>query len=154
MQIKTTMKYHLTSVRTAIIQKSINNKYRGVCGGKGALLPDGGNVNWCTHMETVWVQFSSVAQSCLTLCNFIDCSMPGLPVHQELPELAQTHVHRVGDAILPSHPLLSPSPPVFNLSQQQGLFQWVNSLHEVAKLLEFSASASFPPKKSQGWYMH
>ena len=65
---------------------------------------------------------SSVAQSCPTLCNPIDCSTPGFPVHQ-LPELAQTHVHRVDDAIQPSHPLLSPSPPVFNLSQHQGLFQ-------------------------------
>ena len=66
---------------------------------------------------------SSVTQSCLTLCDPMDGSMPGFPVHHQLPELAQTHVHRVGDAILPSHPLLSPSPPVFNLSQQQGLFQ-------------------------------
>ena len=68
-------------------------------------------------------QFSSVAQSCLTLCNLMDCSMPGSPVHHQLPELARTHVHKVGDAIQPSHPLLSPSPPVLNLSQHQGLFQ-------------------------------
>ena len=63
------------------------------------------------------------------------CCMPGLPVHHQLPELAQTHVHRVGDAIQPSHPLLSPSPPAFNLSQHQDLFQWVNSSLEVAKVL-------------------
>ena len=69
------------------------------------------------------VQFSSVAQSCLTLCDPMNCSMPGLPVHHQLPESTQTHVHRVGDAIQPSHPLLSPSPPAFNLSQHQGLFQ-------------------------------
>ena len=62
--------------------------------------------------------------------------LPGLPVHHQLPELAQTHVHRVGDAIQPSHPLSSPSPPAFNLSQHQSLFQWVSSLHQVAKILE------------------
>ena len=69
------------------------------------------------------VQFSSFAQSCLTLCNPMDCSTPGLPVHHQLLELAQTHVHQVSDAIQPSHPLSSPSPPAFNLSQHQGLFQ-------------------------------
>ena len=69
------------------------------------------------------VQFSSVAQSFLTLCNPMACSRPGLPVHHQLPEFTQTHVHWVGDAIQPSHPLLSPSPPAFNLSQNQGLFK-------------------------------
>ena len=69
----------------------------------------------------VIVQFSSVAQSCLTLCNPMDCSMTGLPVHHQLPEPTQTHVHWVGDAIQPSHPLSSPSSPAFNLSQHQGL---------------------------------
>ena len=68
-------------------------------------------------------QFSSVAQSCLTLCDPMDCSTPGLPAHHQLPEFTQTHVHRVGDAIQPSHPLLSPSPPALNLSQHRGLFQ-------------------------------
>ena len=82
-------------------------------------------------------QFSSVVQSCPTLCGPTDCSTPGLPVLHQLPEFAQTHIHRVGDAIRPSHPLLSPSPPVPNPSQQQGLFQWVNFSHEVAKVLEF-----------------
>ena len=67
----------------------------------------------------------------------MDCSTPGLPVHHHLPELAQTHVHQVGDAIQPSHPMSSPSPPAFNLFQHQGLFQWVGSLHEVARVLEF-----------------
>ena len=81
-------------------------------------------------------QFSSVTQSCPTLCNPIDCSMPGLPVHHQLPELTQTHVHWVGDAIQSSHPLSSPSPPTLNLSQHQCLFQWVNSSHEVVKVLE------------------
>ena len=82
-------------------------------------------------------QFSSVAQSCPTLCKPMDSSTPGLPVHQQLPEFTQTHVHWVGDAIQPSHPLLSPSPPTFHLSQHQGLFKWVSSLHQVAKVLEF-----------------
>ena len=74
-------------------------------------------------------QFSSVSQSCPTLCNPMHCSTPDFPVHHQLPELTQTHVHRVCDAIQPSHPLSSPSPPAFNLSQQQGLFKWVSSLH-------------------------
>ena len=83
------------------------------------------------------VQFSSVAQSCLTLCNPMNRSTPGLPVHHQLPRFIQTHAHWVGEAIQPSHPLSSPSPPAPNLSQHQGLFQWVNSSHEVAKVLEF-----------------
>ena len=82
-------------------------------------------------------QFSSAAQSCLTLCDPMNHSTPGLPVHHQLPEFTQTHIHRVGDAIQPSHPLSSPSPPALNPSQHQGLFQWVNSSHEVAKVLEF-----------------
>ena len=69
------------------------------------------------------VQFSSVSQSCLTLCNHMDCSTPGFPVHHQLPEFAQTYVHQVSDAIQPSHPLLSTSPPAFSLSKHQGLFQ-------------------------------
>ena len=71
------------------------------------------------------VHFSSVTQSCPTLCDPMDCSMPGFPVHHQLPDLTQTHVHQVGDAIQPSHPLLSPLSPAFNLSHNQGLFQWV-----------------------------
>ena len=78
----------------------------------------------------------SVAQSCLTLCDPIDCSTLGLPVLHHLPELAQTHVHWVSDAIQPSHPLLSPSPPAFNLSHHQGLFSFVGSLYQVFKVLE------------------
>ena len=74
------------------------------------------------------VQFSSVAQSCLTLCDPMDRSTPDLPVHHQLLEFTQTHVHWVSDAIQPSHPLSSPSPPAFNLSQHQGLFKWVSSL--------------------------
>ena len=82
-------------------------------------------------------QIRSVAQSCPTLCDPMNCSTPGLPVHHQLPEFTQTHVHRVSDAIQPSHPLSSPSPPAPNPSQHQSLFQWVNSSHEVAKVLEF-----------------
>ena len=83
------------------------------------------------------IQFSSVAQSCLTLCDPMNHSTPGLAVHHQLPEFSQTHVHRVSDAIQPSHPLSSPSPPAPNSSQHHGVFQWVNSSHEVAKVLEF-----------------
>ena len=79
---------------------------------------------------------SSVAQSCPILCNPMNRSTPGLPVHHQLLEFTQIHVHQVGDAIQPSHPLSSPS-PAFNLSQHQGLFPQVNSSHEVAKVLEF-----------------
>ena len=81
------------------------------------------------------VQFSSVTQSCLTLCDSMDCSTPGFPVYHQLLELAQTHVHQVSDAIQPSHPLSSPS-PASNLSQHQGLFQWVSSSHQMTKVLE------------------
>ena len=80
---------------------------------------------------------SSVAQSCPTLCDPMNRSTPGLPVHPQLPEFTQTHIHWVGDAIQPSHPLSSPSPPAPSPSQHQSLFQWVNSSHEVAKVLEF-----------------
>ena len=77
-----------------------------------------------------------VAQSCLILCDPMDCSMPGLPIHHQLPELPQVHVHRVGDAIQPSYPLLSLSPPAFNLFQHQGLFKWFSSSLQVTKVLE------------------
>ena len=83
------------------------------------------------------VQFSSVAQSCPALWDPVNRSTPGLPVHHQLPESIQTHVHGVGDAFQPSHPLSSPSPPAINLSQNQGLLKWVSSSHEVAKVLEF-----------------
>ena len=83
------------------------------------------------------VQFCSVSQSCPTLCDPTDCSTPGLPVHHQLLEFTQTHVHWVSDAIQPSHPLSPPSPPTFNLSQHQGFFKWVSSSHQVAKILEF-----------------
>ena len=82
-------------------------------------------------------QFSSVTQSCLALCDAMDRRTPGLPVHHQLPEFPQTHAHRVGNAIQPPHPLSSPSPPAFNLSQHQGLFKRVSSSHQVAKVLGF-----------------
>ena len=108
--------------------------------------------DWCDlgkKLKNFWVgiflchfQFSSVTQSCLILCNPMDYSTPGFPVHHQLPELTQNRVHRVSDAIQQSHPLSSPSPPTFNLSQHQGLFKWVTSSHQVAKIWSFSFSIS------------
>ena len=98
------------------------------------------------HISKVYVfssvQFNSVTQSCPTLCDPMNRSTPGLPVYHQLPEFTQTHVHQVGDAIQPSHPLSSPSPPASNASQHQSLFQRVNSSHEVAKYWSFSFSIS------------
>ena len=101
------------------------------------------NCPWCTIISIQYfvnyVQFSSVqfvAQSCPTLCNPMDCSTPGFPVHHQLPEFAQTHVHRVGDAIQSTHLLSSSSPPALNLSQNQGLFKWVSCLHQKAEVLK------------------
>ena len=91
--------------------------------------------SWCWWLSSV--QLSSVAQSYPTLCDLMNRSTPGLPVQHQLPESTQTHVHRVGDAIQPSHPLSSPSHSAPNPSQHQSLFQWVNSSHEVAIVLEF-----------------
>ena len=106
---------------------------------------------WCVrdvsnqyYRNVISGQFSSVAQLCPTLWDPMDCDTPGLPVHHQLPEFAQIHVHRISDAIQPSHPLSSPS-PAFNLSQHQGLFQWVSSSHQVTKILWASASASVLP---------
>ena len=93
-------------------------------------------------------QFSLVTQSCPTLCNPMDCSTPGFPVHHQLPELAETHVHRIGDAIQPSHPLSPPS-PAFSLSQQQCLFQFFAS---GGQNIGASASASVLPMNIQDWF--
>ena len=135
-QIKTITIYLLTHVRTAVIEKDTNNKCWQGCGEKGTFR----HCWWdCKLMKLLWkmvwrflkklktelpsVQFSSVTQSCPTLCDPMNHSTTGLPVHHQLPELTQTHVHRVSDAIQPSHPLSSPSPPVPNPSQHQSLFQ-------------------------------
>ena len=95
------------------------------------------SINFYVVIHITSVQLSSVAQSRLTLCAPMDCGTPGLPVHHQLPGFTPTHVHRVGDVIQPSPPLSSPSPLAPNPSQHQSLFQWVNSSHEVAKVLEF-----------------
>ena len=93
----------------------------------------------CFDIFIIWSKHVSVqvSHSYPTLCDPMDCSIPGFPVHHQLPELTQTHVHWVGDAIQPSHPRSSPSPHAFNLFQHQGFFQWVSSLHQEAKVLEF-----------------
>ena len=88
----------------------------------------------CAH---IFSQFTSVTESYLALCDLMNRSTPGLPIHHQLPESTQTQVHWVSDAIQPSHPLCSPFPPTPNLSQHQGLFKWVSSSHQVAKVLEF-----------------
>ena len=95
-------------------------------------LPQCLNTDVRTH-----IQFGSVAQLSPALCDCVDCSTPGLPAHHQLLEPTQTHVHRVGDAIQPSHPLSPPSPPAFNLSRHQGLFRGVSSSHQVTRVLEF-----------------
>ena len=101
-------------------------------------------MNRTIWFQVVWMSLisaffssSSVAQSCPTLWDPVDWSTPNLPIHHQLPEFTQTHVHWVSDAIQPSHPLSSPSPPTVNLSQHHGLFQWLSSSHQVAKGLEF-----------------
>ena len=94
--------------------------------------------------------FSSVAQSCPSVCNPKDCSTPGLPVHHHLLEFTQIHVHWVGDAIQPSHPLLSPFPPDFSISRYQGLFKWVSFLHQVAKVLKFLSFNISPSNEYSG----
>ena len=95
------------------------------------------------HMHRI-IQLSSFQSlSCVWLCDLMHCSTPGFYVLHHLPELAQTHIHWVGDAIQPSHPLLSPYPPAFNLSQHQGFFQRVSSLHQVAKVLELQLQHQF-----------
>ena len=107
-----------------------------------------------TETETEWkkryIQISSVTQSCLTLCDPMDCSMPGFPIHHQFREFTQTHVHSFGVAILPSHPLSTPSPPTFNLSQHQGLFK-CQFFVSGAQSIEVSASASVLPMNIQDW---
>ena len=107
-----------------------------------------------------WREFSSIVQSCPTLWNPMDCSTSGLPDHHQLLESTQTHVHQVSDAIQTFHPLSSPSPPTFNLSQYPGLFQWVGSSHQVAKVLGVSVvslsllQGIFPTQESNWSLLH
>ena len=95
------------------------------------------NLSYFNKWSWPAIQFISVTRLCLTLIDPMDWSTPGFPVHHQLLELTKTHVHWASDAIQPSHPLSSPSPPTFNPSQHQGFFQWVSSSHQVAKVLEF-----------------
>ena len=108
------------------------------------------NKNLLSRFSLLFSQFSSVAQLCSTLWNPMDCSTPGPPVHHQNPEFTQTHVHRLGDTIQPSHPLWYPS-PTFNLSQHQGLFQWVSSSNQVAKVLEFQLQHQSFQASPLGW---
>ena len=112
------------------------------------------NTEDIVYTYTQWNnQFSSVVQSCLTLCDPMDCSMPGFPVHHQLLELIQTHVHQVSDAIQPSHLLLSPSPPTFSLSQHQGLFFPMSQFFASGGLsIGVSASASLLLMNIQDWF--
>ena len=106
---------------------------------------DGKSERWHSRNQRAKMdgnQVSSVAQSCLTLCDPMNCSTPGLPVHHKLPEFTQTHIHWFGDVIQPFYSLSSPSPSALNPPQHQSLFQWVNSSHQVAKVLKFSFSFS------------
>ena len=95
---------------------------------------------------------SSVQSLSVRPCDPMDCNTPGFPVHHQLLELIQTHVHRVGNAIQPSHPLSSPSPPSLNLAQNQGLFKWVSSSHQVTKELEFQLQYQLLPMNIQSWF--
>ena len=101
-------------------------------------------------LELTSFTFSPVLQSCLTLCDTMDGSTPGFPVHHQFLELTQTHVHRVSDAIQPSHPLSSHSPPTFILSQNQGLFKWVSYSHQLAKVLEFQLQHQYSSNEYSG----
>ena len=98
------------------------------------------------------IHFSSVIQSCLTLYDSMDCSTLAFPVHCQLPELALTQVHRISDAIQSSNPLPSLSPPAFSLFQQQGLFKWISSSHQVAKVLEFQPQHQSFQMNIEGWF--
>ena len=109
-----------------------------LCSGKTAITLIIFHLTAClsTNVQSAFLSFCQFIQSCLIVGNPKDCRTPGFPVHHQLPELAQTHVHRVGDAIQQSRPLSSPSPPAFNLSQHQSLFQWVASSRQVVKVSE------------------
>ena len=115
--------------RCLLLGRKVMTNLDSILKSRGITLP--------TKVPLSSVQFSSVTQSCPTLCDPMDRSMPGLPVYHQLLEFTQTHVHWVSDAIQLSHPLSSPSSPALSLSQHQGLFKWISSSHQVAKILEF-----------------
>ena len=146
--VVTLPKAHLTSYsRTSSSRFLITQSW--LCGSLGSFLYSSVYSFPLFLIASASVQFSSVAQSCLTLCDPMNRGMPGLPVHHQLPEFPPTQVHRVSDAIQPFHLLLSPSPPAPNPSQHQSLFQWVNSSHEVAKVLEFQLRHHFFQKNAR-----
>ena len=122
--------------------KDFHKCWSGSLAKKRCCLGPAGVIN-CTSLSalSIWVSFfprmRGYNKSCPALCKSMDCSMPGLPVHHQLPEFTPTHVYCIGDAIQPSHPLSPLSPSAFNLSQHQGHFKWVCSLHQVAEVLEF-----------------
>ena len=153
------LKQDCSSVKVFTL-KTISNHWRVLSRKKNAIK----SMFWKYKLDILWridyrvlgymrrdysVQFSSVAQSCLTLCNWMSCSMPGLLVQHQLPKPTRIHIHWVGDTIQTSHPLSSPSPPALNLSQHQGLYKWVNSLHQVATVLNVSFNIS-PSKEHPG----
>ena len=118
---------------------SVSKRFMAICRTKERLLRKKNQFNGADNNGIVFFssdQLSSVAKFCPAVCDPMDCSAPGFPVYHQLPELTQTHALWVGDAIQPSHPLLSPFPPTFNPSQHQGLFEWVSSSHQVTKVLE------------------
>ena len=131
-------------------REMLSDRRKSRCDDLGEEQSEGAREKTWVHLENKSVQLSSVAQSCPTLCDPMNRSTPGLPVHHQLLEFTQTNVHWVGDAIQPSHPLSSPSPPAPKPSQHQRLFQWVNSSRG-GQSTGVSALASFLPKKSQGW---
>ena len=126
--------YHLF-INTTLLKEYMHVYVKYTCVYKSLLVSYVAVTNYCKFSG-----FNSVQFSCLVMSYPMDCSAPVFPVHHQLPRLAQTHVHQVGDAIQPSHPLLSPSPPAFNLSQPQGLFKWVSSSHQVATVSDLSFS--------------
>ena len=141
----------MSGIRLMISEKEDLASGSGATPGHSELLCGRSFITVKTERESFWhghqramesgpltsLRFSSVAPLCLTLSDPMECSTPGLPVHHQLTESTQTHVHWVSDAIQPSHPLSSSFPPASNLSQHQGLLQWVGSSHQVAKVLEF-----------------
>ena len=153
---------NLIGLRLVVSTKTwIPSTYRRVCvflffwhhGLKTSLWGPGSSPTVGTELDKECLTVAVQSQSCLTLCDPVNCSTPGFPVLHYLSDLAQIHVHWVGDAIQPPHPLSPPSPPAFSLSQHQGLSQWVGSSHQVARVsIGASASPSALPVNNQGWF--